>query len=156
MIKGTQLYLPGWEEDPRIFFNEERCEKSDCHQPAKLLAIYFTMGMYNDDDNVPHLVGYDCPFDDSPTLYACTKSHLESLIINSYTGEKKGIEEAVAPDIIVNAQGIVLADFYAATLGLLGIPSDPHFLTEKTYSFGKESLEQLWVREKWRWISERI
>lgn len=44
----------------------------------KFLAMYFAMGQYNEDDSVPpELVGFDCPFDDSPTICAQDENELE-------------------------------------------------------------------------------
>ena len=47
---------------------------------SEFLAIYFRMGMYNEDDGVPELIVFDCPFDDSPVLRAESLDGLEEKV----------------------------------------------------------------------------
>lgn len=124
------------------------------------LAIYFRMGSYNEDDNVPDLVGYDCPFDDSPVLYAHNEEELECKVKEVYAGNVDKVVnletdrnwdgadwEKVYPDVICDDQGNIQVDLYRK------IMSEESFHPDTTkYSFGRETLTQLWEREKWRWI----
>ena len=127
----------------------------------KYLAIYFRMGMYNEDDNVPsNLIGFDCPFDDSPVLYAKNKEELEQKVREVYAGnvpkvvEKEtesyweGVDwEGIYPDVICDARGKIQSELYCK------ICSDERFNPDLIrYSFGRETLMQLWEREKWRWV----
>ncbi len=146
-----QLSFPGL-EDKLLLFPKQECNSAGCHEPAQFLAIYFIMGQYNEDDDQPALIGYDCPFEDSPTIYSCNQSHLEQQVRENYLGKSRIVEEGLAPDIIVNALGSIEADLYDRILGRLGETLDPPFLTKELYSGHRESLEELWKRESWRWI----
>lgn len=132
-------------------------------QNFKYLAIYFRMGMYNEDDNVsPNLIGFDCPFDDSPVLHAKDEEELERKIREVYEGNfynvaEKGTErdwdgadgEGIYPDIICDSQGNIQVGLYSK------ITSEENFHPDTIkYSFGRETLTQLWEREKWRWIND--
>ena len=147
-----QLSFPGLEYKLPIVFPKEECTLTTCQDPARFLAIYFIMGQYNEDDDEPALLGYDCPFEDSPTIYGCHESHLEQQIRENYQGKSSIVEEERIPDIIVNALGGIEIEKYDKILGRLGVTLDPTFLTKKLYSWHRESLEELWKRESWRWI----
>ena len=109
------------------------------------------MGMYNEDDDRPELVGYDCPLESSLAVYGCDAPHLERQIQDNYHGHGL-IEAERIPDIIVNALGSIEIDLYDRILGRLDETLEPDFLTAKLYSQNRESLEELWKRESWRWI----
>lgn len=147
-----QLIFPGLEYKLPVVFPKEKCNYGKCPDSAQFLAIYFIMGHYNQDDDQPALIGYDCPFEDSPTIYGCNQSHLEQQIRENYEGKGNLVEEERIPDIIVNARGSIQPELYDRILGRLEETLDSDFLTKKTYSFGRESLETLWKRESWRWI----
>lgn len=149
----TQLSFPGLEPSPSSpVFKNERCAFSSCPDPARYLAIYFIMGHYNEDDDVPDLAGYDCPDEnESPTIYSCGESHLEQQVRLNYTG-KGEVDEMQVPDIIVNPLGGIEVQLYDRILGKLEETVDPNFLTKKLWSGHRESLETLWQRESWRWI----
>lgn len=126
---------------------EELCS---CGLQGEHLAIYFKMGQYNKDDGHPELVGYDCPFEDSETYYACSSDHLETAIIKAE--EETGVS---FPDIIVNGRGEIQKELYISLARKQGMGSiDQKYFTDNHYSFGRESLEQFWEREKYRWIEE--
>ncbi|MBI2146743.1 hypothetical protein HYU22_05380 [Candidatus Woesearchaeota archaeon] len=121
----------------------------------KYLAIYFRMGQYEKDDNVPQLVGFDCPFDDSPVLQTTTEAELEFKVKEVYAGtypfEERcwwGVDwRGIYPEVICDSQGIIQIELYRR------ICSDPSFDPQKAeYSLGRETLAALWEREKWRWI----
>lgn len=150
-MKMTQLSFPGLEEKVTLLFPKEKCNLAGCSEPARFLAIYFIMGNYNEDDDQPSLVGYDCPFEDSPPLYACGESHLEQQIKLNYNG-KGEVDEMQTPNIIVNPLGSIEVELYDQILGRLGETLYSDFLTKKLYSHHRESLEELWKRESWRWI----
>ena len=77
-----------------------------CGQPAELMAISFVMGNYNEDDGVPELVGFDCPFPDSDIVYACSLTHLERIL-----GENEDDFADGGPvEVVVNAEGDIEAD----------------------------------------------
>jgi hypothetical protein len=127
----------------------------------KYLAIYFRMGMYNKDDAVSSdLIGFDCPFDDSPVLYAKDEKELEQKIKGVYVGDLHNVVdlqterdwdgadwEGIYPDVICDNKGEIPIDLYQR------ITSQENFHPDTTkYSFGKENLSQFWEREKYRWI----
>jgi len=147
-----QLSFPGLGFKPSVIFPQEKCNYRGCQDSAQFLAIYFIIGHYNEDDDQPALIGYDCPFDDSPTIYGCNESHLEQQIRQNYEGKGNIVEEEGIPDIIVNALGSIQPVLYDKILGRLGETLDPQFLTKELYSGQRESLEELWKRESWRWI----
>ncbi len=116
-------------------------------------AIYFVMGHYNEDDGVPSLVGFDCPFDDSPVIAVDTEQELEERVRAVINGDyiplernERGVYEFLGsnPDVIVNANGEILVDLYEKITG-----SNP---LDREYSFGRENLKEFWAREKWRWF----
>jgi hypothetical protein len=116
---------------------------------TKFQAIYFIMGHYNEDDNVdPKLNGFDCPFCDSPVLYADTEDELARKVMQIYDGKVsvEGDWETCYPDVICDMQGNLLNDVYQK---IVGEPFDPD---EIEYSFGRETVTQFWKREKWRWF----
>ena len=127
--------------------------KCSCGEDSNLLAIYFRMGQYNADDNLPNLIGFDCPFDDSPEIYACSSDCLIKEIREVNLGKHKSINQQSFPDIIVNASGGIERALYFSLARQVGLDYDADHFTSNNYSFGKENLEQLWEREKWRWIN---
>lgn len=139
-----QLLLPGI---PEVKHFKKKCS---CDHPGSLLAIYFRMGQLEEEDGCPGLLGYDCPFDDSDTLYACNEDHLEELITKA-TEELEGVS---FPEIIVNPKGEIQKAVYLSLARKLGKDYDERVFTDFLYSQGRESLESLWYREKWRWIED--
>lgn len=116
----------------------------------RFLAIYFCMGQHEEGDNVPpEQVGFDCPFDDSPILYARNEEELEHKIKQAYEGESdiEGDWEGIYPNLICDSQGHILVDLYRRITQYQDF--DP---TTEKYSFDRETLTQLWEREKWRWV----
>ena len=123
----------------------------------KFLAIYFRMGMYNEDDDdvSPDLIGFDCPFDDSPVIYAENEAELERKVKEVCAGiykptefesDWKGVDcRGVYPDVICYHRGNILADLYKK----FHPDTDPD---TDFYSFRRETLTDLWKREKWRLI----
>lgn len=114
----------------------------------QFLAIYFRMGQYEPEDNVPsELVGFDCPFDDSPVLYARNEEELEHKVKEVYSGNVETVVdlktdrswdgadwEKVYPDVICDDQGNIQVDLYRK------ITSEEHFHPDITkYSFGSSS-----------------
>ncbi len=150
----NQLWIPGFE--PTEVFEKHYCGdcdigdnvslrnlSEDCDSPASILAIRFKMGQYNEDDGVPELVGYDCPFDDSDCIYACGPKHLAAYFKKMFDEEH--------PDVIVDNKGNIRTDLYNKTMVALETRTvSDNFFTQHLYSKGKESAEQLWEREKWR------
>ncbi|GEM_PF-5811460 len=128
------------------------------------LAIYFRMGMLEEEDNVlPEQVGLDCPFDDSPVLYAANEEELERKIKEVYAGNVHTVVdlqtdrnwdgadwENIYPNLICDGQGKIQVDLYRKITSYQKF--DPN--VEK-YSFGRETLTQLWEREKWRWVNDK-
>ncbi len=124
-----------------------------------LLAIYFRMGQYNKDDEVPsEIVGLDCPFDDSPVLYAGNEAELERKVQEVYRGtydfagrKWAGVDwRGLYPDVICDQKGIIQTELYRR------ICQDKEFDPNVVrYSFGRETLTSLWEREKWRWIKDQ-
>ncbi len=121
----------------------------------KYCAIYFRFGQYNEDDTVPsYLIGFDCPFDDSPVLYAKDEKELEQKIQEVYDGKYDFIDRSwwgvdwrgVYPNLICDTQGKIQVDLYKNITSYQQFDPD----AEK-YSWGRETLTQLWEREKWRW-----
>tara|TARA_Y100000310_G_scaffold345306_1_gene463581 strand:+ start:7750 stop:7974 length:225 start_codon:yes stop_codon:yes gene_type:complete len=54
-------------------------------------AIYFNMGMYNADDDVPkEILGFDCPFDDSDVIQTQTPGELIGAVREAYFGRHPG------------------------------------------------------------------
>ena len=147
-----QLIIPGLEDKLPLIFPQQKCNYRGCKNSTQFLAIYFVMGHYNEDDDQAALIGYDCPFEDSPTIYGCNESHLEQQIRQNYEGKGSIVEEERIPDIIVNAVGSIQPELYDKILGRLGETLDPQFLTTELYSGHRESLEELWERESWRWV----
>ena len=122
---------------------------SDLYEREKprYFAIYSNLGQYNKDDNVSSdLIGFDCPFDDSPVISAATEQDLVKKIREAYFGNHSKIEEKIRPDIIVNSFAKVKADLYERIFGT------KLNTTDLGYSQNRESLEDLWQRESWRWI----
>jgi len=166
--RTKQLLIPGIKPYFTKFFRQYYCGQFEgqngardtyslgCAKPTAIMAIWFVMGNYNEDDNKPELVGFDCPFDDSEQLYACSSAHLGAMLarINDCTLESS-LEEK-APDIIVNAQGRIEKEIYLQIMkNVYGFALTPDFSETKSWSRRRESLEQLWEREKWRFISEK-
>ncbi|MBI4147633.1 hypothetical protein HY494_03205 [Candidatus Woesearchaeota archaeon] len=121
------------------------------------LAIYFRMGQLEEGDRVsPELIGFDCPFDDSPVLFAENEEELERKIREVHTGDYGGFVNrewhgvdwrGIYPDVISDNLGNILVDLYRK------ITSEENFNPDIIkYSFGRETLTQLWEREKGRWI----
>ena len=115
-------------------------------------AIYFIMGNYNEDDDVDkNWIGLDWPFeDDSPILKSINEIGLINKIRDIYDGKGKfddGTGEADFesdwPEVICDEKGNFLPELYK----ILGIPFDLHL---KYFSGGRESLANLWERERWR------
>ena len=158
-----QLFLPGMSPNPDWYFKRMQCGivstetgydthcfgGRECSNRSAFLAIYFKMGQYNEDDGRKDLVGFDCPFEkDSEQLYACGPVHLEELV--GLVKEWGDVDPL--PEIIVNASGIVQKDLHARIALFLQQEWVPDFFTAKRYSHGRESLESLWARERWRFI----
>lgn len=126
---------------------------------STLLAIYFRMGQYNADDKVPsRLIGFDCPFDDSPVLYTGNEAELERKVAEVYTGtydfagrEWAGVDwRGIYPDVICDQTGIIQTELYRR------VCHDNEFNPNVVqYSFGRETLTLLWEREKGRWIKHQ-
>ncbi len=116
---------------------------------TKFLAIYFIMGHYNADDSLPDLVGFDCPFDDSPVLCASDEEELEQKIKDIYNRGQLSNFERCYPDIISDTKGNIQVELYKKICH-----SDDFNPNAIWYSFGKETLTNLWEREKWRWVSD--
>jgi hypothetical protein len=111
-------------------------------------AIYFFMGMYNSDDNVSkEILGFDCPFDDSPVIEAPTVGELTDAVLAAYQGENSEIEEDVLPGVIVDSEGTIRSDIYNRIF-----PDSEFDPNEIDYSLGRETLTQFWEREKYRWF----
>lgn len=111
------------------------------------LAIYFCMGMYNEDDGIPELVGFDCPCDDSLVLKANDERSLERKIGEVYDGNCPSYFEATDPDVITDSKGVIQIDLSRRLF------SDPDYHPNLVkYSMGRETLTELWEREKWRWV----
>ncbi len=122
------------------------------------LAIYFRMGQYNEDDKVAsQLLGFDCPFDDSPVLYAVSEEDLERRVQEVYVGkvgpqrEWAGVDwRGIYPDVISDQRGSIRVEVQRR------ICHDQEFdPTKVKYSLGRETLAELWEREKWRWINKK-
>ncbi len=126
----------------------------------KYLAIYFRMGRYNEDDIPSNLIGFDCPFDDSPVLYAKDEKELEQKVRKIYDyGDCQGESDlesdwdgvdwrGIYPDIVCDARGNIQINLYRRITG------DKEFKPDLIkYSLGRETLTDLWEREKWRWVS---
>lgn len=117
---------------------------------TKFQAIYFIMGHYNEDDEVDQsIIGFDCPFDDSPVLYAVTEEELERNVKAMYNGdiEVKGDWRGRYPDAICDMKGNLQPELYEK------IVDEPLNPDEVECSFGRETLTQFWERESWRWTS---
>ena len=127
-------------------------------------SIYFFMGSYNEDDGVPKLIGYDCPFDDSPTFIVNGEDSLVRLIRELYHGRsidkrfreqmRHGMDfEGKMPDIIINGLGVIQDTLYDSVAEIIGARESKLVgkLSEGRYSNGRESLTSFWVREKERW-----
>lgn len=113
-------------------------------------AIYFFMGMYNSDDQVPQeIMGFDCPFDDSPVIEAPTVGELTDVVLAAYQGESSKIEEDVFPEVIVDSEGTIRSEIYNRIF-----PDSKFNPDEIRYSGGRETLTQFWEREKYRWFPE--
>ena len=129
-------------------FQQSLFSEDYSEHPAPFYAIYFNMGMYNADDNAPpEILGFDCPFDDSPVLQADSADELISLVRDAYKGRYPQIEEQVKPDVITDGRGTLLPRLYEEIFP--NAESDPN---KRTYSFGRETLTQFWEREKYRWF----
>ena len=117
---------------------------------TRFVAIYFHMGQYNEDDNISDdLNGFDCPFDDSPVLYANDRESIEAEIVKGFEGERGDNFHGLYPDVICDRNGKILTRVYRA------ITEDADFDPDTTmYSFGRENLTTFWTREKWRWFPE--
>ena len=117
-------------------------------------AIYFCMGMYNKDDVgnggvTPQMVGLDCPFDDSLVLQGRTLAKLEQEIAKTYAGSRGMDFEHTHPDVICDSNGRIMAEAHKL------ICRCPKFNPDtQLYSSGRESLADLWERERWRWFSD--
>ncbi len=120
-------------------------------------AIYFTFGMYNEDDVreggiSEELIGFDCPFDDSALIQAYSERELIDLINQAYEcgrPSQRGeitIEEKCAPDVIVDRRGKLLPELYER---IFPGRFDPNKIM---YSLGRETLTTFWEREKWHWF----
>lgn len=160
LIPGFKPYFTKFFRDYCGYFEGQNSARDTyslgCSKPAAIMAIWFVMGNYNEDDNKPELVGFDCPFDDSEQLYACSSAHLGAMLARINDGTLESSLEERAPDIIVNAQGRIEKEIYLQIMkNVYGLSLSPDFLEAKSWSWGKESLEQLWEREKCRFISEK-
>ena len=158
-----QLLLPGLKPDPSLFFKKHVCgevstptslhtcylgpDGYNCENPPSLFAIYFIMGNYNEDDvrdgAKPELLGFDCPFDDSETIYACSLDHMIWLI------KESRLDDEGMPDLLVNSKGIIQKQDYIRLLHAFDEPVDLSYFTDLGYSHGQETIEQFWHREKW-------
>jgi len=126
--------------------------EAQTNSKGKYMAIYFCMGHYNQDDGLPELVGYDCPFGgddprtDSPEIRANDISKLKKLVESVYHDGLLGPDYTqTLPEIIVDEEGKIRPDIYQIVTGYELNPE------KKVYSSGRESLIELWSREKWRW-----
>lgn len=120
----------------------------------KFYAVYFIMGHYREDDKVPEeWIGRDCPFEDSPWLEAETVDGLRKLIDGmvegTLCGPNYGTFHEEYPDAIFDANGNIRLDLYR---DICGEELDPH---HALYSAGRDSLQTLWHREKWRWFKTK-
>ncbi len=122
------------------YFNDE------CTQQASILAIQFCMGHYNKDDKVAaQLVGFDCPFDDSPLLYGCP-THMVDLVAQAREYDE------FHPEIVIDPRGeIVRKVWQEVSLSCFGesLEADP---LQRPYSQARETLKVFWQRERWRWV----
>ncbi|MBI2662685.1 hypothetical protein HYX11_04465 [Candidatus Woesearchaeota archaeon] len=150
------LYFPDFSCGENNYFNDNFTEipinVPPCANHANLSAIYFTMGHYNEDDGHPELVGLDCPFDESPRIYACSSDHLLNLIDELFGKNHYGDISGTLPDVIFDSHYNIQKKLQIKIFNNLSYAINNSYFTNPTYSFGRESLESLWKREKWHFI----
>ncbi len=114
--------------------------------------------MYNEDDNVPDLVGFDCPFEDSPMIGGRDERALEDKVRAVYDGTFEPSEdddtftgdyEGCYPNVITDEAGEIQVELYGM------ICDNPDFDPDSvTYSWNRETLSQFWERERHRWFPD--
>jgi len=115
---------------------------------SKFIAVYFCMGNYNEDDDIPKKwIGLDCPFEDSLVLRARTTNSLLDKMEGVWEGEEGADFEECKPEVICDGQGNICTDLMKMMYGLKFNPD------RVKYSRGRENLTRFWEREKWRFIS---
>jgi len=111
---------------------------------TELIALYFHMGMYNEDDKVDDkILGFDCPFEDSLVIEAISEQDLADKIAEE---KENGIDMrfgSAIPEVICNSHGEIQTNVYRRVCDFPNF--DPKTVT---YSFGRETLEDFWQREK--------
>lgn len=156
----TQLMLPGMKRHLPYTFKNNFCNNNtnldlenflDCDKPAILAAAYFRMGMYNEDDGHPELIGFDCPFDDSEIIYACSEDHLRDLIDHVYNHTDYEISGQL-PEIIFDSRGRIMRKAQIRIFNDFGCPIDNTYFSDNRYSQNRESLETFWEREHWHFL----
>ena len=171
---SKQLFLPGIRPYFTKFFAVHCFQKNAqdgyvCKKPAVLLALKVETCDHDDDEHssgesalfdVPEATLNDvseriyaytespaksCIWKISEKVYACSQSHLEAIFKHPYeTGA--GVNE---PDLVVNAHGTIEKEIYTKTVwNGLELQTPSKYFSEKRYSSGRESLEELWAREK--------
>jgi hypothetical protein len=149
-LEHPQLWLPGLDPHDKM---DERCNL--CPLAARFAAIYFRFGSpYTKSDEVdPEHIGRDSVLDDSPTIYGCCVDHLISTI-RALAENPLESEYETIPDIVVSGIGAVQHDLYRDVChDCYGEVIPPDWNLAKDCSYGKETIDELWAREKWRWIT---
>jgi len=163
MTEG-QLFLPGLQPAKGWYFADKACGSYSlnndrdyhavpdfqhpewcCENKPVFAAMWFRMGHYEPEDGIKKLVGFDCPFpEDTDKVYACGIEHLARIILEEDWGDI-----SVNPEILVNARGDIMKNAHFALASKYLVEKiRPSFFTSKTYSRGRESLENFWAREK--------
>ncbi len=161
-----QQFLPGFRPYFTKFFKKccgdydgepDYCDIScsvGCEKPAAITAIWFETKQYKKDDKKPKFLGFDRLLDYSDRLYACSSAHLGEILTRiSEDALELPIEPGSRPDVVVNAEGRIEKEIYVWLMkDIYGVILRPDFFQTKIWSQGRESLEQLWAREKRRFI----
>lgn len=123
-----------------------------CTKTTNLSAIYFIMGQHNEDDGHPQLVGLDCLFEDSQRIYACSGKHLFNIINEILNKDDYGDISGKFPDVIFDSHYTIKKNVQIRIFNDLGYFINKSYFTDLDYSYGRESLDSLWKREKWHLI----
>jgi len=165
--ESIPLILPNKRKQRSICFSDFQCCENNyftgsfgkvlinvppCIKPATLSAIYFKIGHYNEDDSHPELVGFDCPLDESPRIYACSEQDLRALIYEIFDKNSYGDISGTFPDVIFDSCYAIKRKIQIRMFNDYGYAADKSHFTNLHYSSGRESLDSLWKREKWHFI----
>ena len=151
-----------WREFQLNLFDEEELKEL---QP-KLMAIYFVMGQYNEDDDVPKKwIGLDCPFSPvedpsygSLVVYANSPGDLQDKIETVWEGESledkgatwdgwdDGDLAGTLPEVICDIRGKLDVRLMKLAHGKKYNPKSDMF------SHGRENVIEFWKREKWKFV----